>query len=234
MFLFIFILGGQNYMNSAIQDFMPVLRAHLLPRIHRKNGATGFKDGTCGTPEMEQKQLDGILFKADRIYSHKIVRFYYTTYDVRRAEDVINPNTPHQNVMLLADEKDPSAHPFLYARVLGIFHVNVVYVGPGMINNTPTRFDFLWVRWYERVPPEGQFHLDVLSFPPVARSASLGFVDPADVLRACHVVPIEFKEGFRHKDRMGLSKFCKDGEDWKQYFVGRCVPVFSLDVAQRS
>jgi hypothetical protein len=47
-----------------------------------------------------------VLFKSDCMYNHRIVRFNYTTYDVRRSQDVINPRTSHCDIMLLAD---PSA-----------------------------------------------------------------------------------------------------------------------------
>jgi hypothetical protein len=77
------------------------------------------------------------FIKADRMYKHNVMRINYTTSDVRRAQDVINPSTPHCNVMLLGrNEEDSSVdqqHPYLYACVLGIYHVNATYVGPGMV-----------------------------------------------------------------------------------------------------
>ncbi|KIJ89832.1 hypothetical protein K443DRAFT_117467, partial [Laccaria amethystina LaAM-08-1] len=78
----------------------------------------------------------------------KALRFYNTTYDMRQSEDVINPKTSHCDIMVLSDPQardDLPTHPFLYAQVLGIYHVNVVYSGPGMLNYEAMRFDFLWV-----------------------------------------------------------------------------------------
>ncbi|EGN99376.1 hypothetical protein SERLA73DRAFT_28488, partial [Serpula lacrymans var. lacrymans S7.3] len=56
--------------------------------------------------------------------------FNYTTYDVHRVQDIINPRTSHCNVMLLSpcDDTGTQSHPFCYVRVLGIYHANIVYV----------------------------------------------------------------------------------------------------------
>lgn len=181
-----------------------------------------------------------ILMKDNRVYNHKLARFYHTTYDVRRSEDIINPKTSHSNIMLLADHKpidgtssDPSAtatHPFIYARVLGIYHVNVVYIGPGMSGYAPMRFDFLHVRWFQHDGPGGMksgpsadwasLRLDHLSFPPMARQDSFGFVDPSLVLRACHIIPV-FASGKRYADGIGLSTMARDSNDWRAYYVNR-------------
>jgi hypothetical protein len=180
-----------------------------------------------------QDDINAVLIKNDRVYSHQLVRINYTTYDVRRAQDVINPRTTHRNIMLLAQEdldtdiaaEQLKCHPFLYARVLGIYHVNVVYVGSGMLDYNARRLDFLWVRWYQRTETRDAmswttYHLDQLSFPPMANQDAFGFVDPADVLRSCHVIP-RFAKGKRYSDNIGLSKCTRDSGDWKFYYLGR-------------
>jgi hypothetical protein len=115
-----------------------------------------------------------------------------------------------------------NSHLFAYARVLGIYHVNVIYTCPGMINYEAMRFDFLWVRWFElhggSKVTEGT--LDRLYFPPMAAEPSFGFVDPQLVLRGCHLLPA-FSQGRRHDDGIGLSRLSKDGSEWKSYFVNR-------------
>jgi hypothetical protein len=75
------------------------------------------------------------------------------TYDIQHSEDVVNPQTSHCDVMLFGPQaegtsKEISPHPFLYACVLGIYHVNVVCTGPSMISYEPIKFDFLWVHWF--------------------------------------------------------------------------------------
>ena len=170
--------------------------------------------------------LDHILFKHNRIYRHNLMRINYTTYDIRRKQDNINPATPHHNIMVLADNNhDSDDHPFLYARVIGIFHANVIYTGYPVVDYRPRRLEFLWVRWYEldpRAPIGGwaRSTLDRLRFPPMASKDAFGFLDPTDVVRAAHIVP-KFSAGKRYIDADGLSRCAKDSSDWHSYFVNR-------------
>ena len=123
-----------------------------------------------------------------------------------------------------------STHPFWYARVLGVYHVNVVYTGPGMLDCESPRIDFLWVRWLCYIRDSGSWDdggLDRLRFPALADSDSFGFVDPNDVLRGCHIIPC-FAEGKLHRDGSGLSRCASDAQDWRSYYVNRCVAYFML------
>jgi len=173
-----------------------------------------------------QVEADKIFFKGDRMYRHHLARFNYTTYDVRRSQDVVNPHTSHCNVMLLAKREGTeatSAHQFLYARVLGLYHVNVVYTGPGMLDYTPRKFYFLWVRWFDYVGRTVRWRdqrLDSLGFPPISSHHAFDFVDPRDVLRGCHIVPA-FQDGRVHSDGIGLSRCAADSQDWRHYYVMR-------------
>ena len=144
---------------------------------------------------------------------------------MRRGTDIINAGTSRCNVMLLANTDDPpSHHHFLYARVLGAYHANAIYTGPGMHDHEPRRFDFLWVRWFEAADPApsgwSNSTLDLVRFLPMHRNNSFGFVDPRDVLRGCHILPA-FSNGKRRTDGVGLSRFAKDAKDYNLYYVGR-------------
>ena len=90
------------------------------------------------------------MLKHDRFYNHNIMRVNYTTYNVRRGEDVIHTETSHCDIMMLnsAFAEDSSKYPFCYAWVLGIFHANVIYLGEKNQDYRPRRLEFLWVRWY--------------------------------------------------------------------------------------
>lgn len=170
--------------------------------------------------------LDSILFKHDRIYSHNLARINYTTYDVRRCQDVVNPSTSHHNIMVLVDpDGDPlSDHTFRYGRVLGIYHVNVVYVGPGMVDYQPHRMEFLWVRWYNQQESSQNAwslrKLDQIQFPSMTEEDAFGFIDPSDVVRSCHIIPA-FAKGKLHADGIGLSFCAEDSSDWAAYYVNR-------------
>jgi hypothetical protein len=54
----------------------------------------------------------------------------------------------------------------------------------------------------------------------MADENAFGFVDPALILRACHLLPL-FSEGKRYQDGIGLSRSARDGQEWKAYLVNR-------------
>ena len=148
------------------------------------------------TLQGELSHLNHVLFKGNKIYCHHLLRVNYTTYDLRRESDSINPRTDHWDIMLLSHSGD-KGHPFSYARVLGIFHANIIYTGPGSKDFLSCRIEFLWVRWFEIIQDclGWEQHVpDTVKFLPMADEDAFGFVDPANVLRACHVVP-SFADG---------------------------------------
>jgi hypothetical protein len=230
---------------SPMQNFFSKLRGHLLPRIlevlrreaisHPGYPAFGtvFSDVGDSTPT-NTDACKFVFLRNDRVYHHQLCRFHFTTYDVRRGSDTINPSTARCNIMLLADNADvvddsSTGHPFLYARVLGVYHANIVYTGPGMHDYQARRLDFLWVRWYEVVDPDtagwSSSRLDSVRFPPMNGEDAFGFVDPKDVLRTCHIIP-NFAKGKRHADGVGVSRCAKDAGDYCQYYIGRYVPQY--------
>lgn len=186
------------------------------------------EDTTIPGPEPPEPipEVDLIFFKDDRLYRHNIMRINYTTYDVRRKQDDINPRTSHRDIMVLANGDDEADHPYLYARVIGIFHANIVYTARSpKVDYRPRRMEFLWVRWYEFDPKvvEGGWRsstLDRLRFPPMADESSFDFLDPADVVRGCHVVPA-FRYGKRYADEKGISLCAMDSKDWRSYHLNR-------------
>ena len=219
----------------AGQDFVPKLKGHILPRIKEmlRQEASRPEDGNLpqvGLSAIQRQDVghESVLFKNDRMYRHNLARFNYTTYDVRRSQDVINPGTAHRDIMLLANNSGANGdttHPFLYARVLGIYHVNVIYTGGGSQDYIARRVEFLWVRWFEydsHKPVEwADLKLDPIRFFPMADERAFGFVDPKDVLRGCHVLPA-FASDKARKDGVGLSRLVQDARDWSRYCVNRC------------
>ena len=167
-----------------------------------------------------------VLFKGNRVYSHSLLRINYMTYDLRRKTDTINPHTDHRNVMLLAQNDDePISHLFCYARVLGIYHANVIFTGPESRDYQLRRLEFLWVQWFELLKAPagwGKYSLDKGRFIPIQRADVFGFVDPADVLRCCHLIPA-FADGQQHFDRITVSHDSRDADHWKYYYINRCV-----------
>lgn len=137
--------------------------------------------------------------------------------------------------MVLRDDSDDAevdegldgSGRFLYARVLGIFHTNVVYLGSRMQDYQTRRLEFLWVRWFQPSFLPGSWdsrHLDTTKFLPVADPQAFGFLDPAEVIRACHILP-RISLGKVHEDR-GLSKLAMDKDDWQYYYINRYGHLF--------
>jgi hypothetical protein len=219
-------MGLTNVLTGCSQNFTSKLKRHLHLRILASVSKSGQsqlpRDGSGANADAEFDP-NTIVFRQDRMYRHNITRINYTTYDVQRSQDVINPSTSHCNIMVLASGDSPSDHKFGYARVLGIYHANVVYTGHGMINFEPRRMEFLWVRWYKGVELSndwGSRKLDSIHFPAITDDSSFGFVDPCDVLRGCHIIP-SFARGQVHENDKGLSRCARDTSDWKKYWVNR-------------
>ncbi|KIJ58045.1 hypothetical protein HYDPIDRAFT_34552 [Hydnomerulius pinastri MD-312] len=224
-----------NTDDPAVKDFMVKLKKHLLPRIQQIHRENKCMDMTLQTPRSSLEcpdndpslfaMLTQVIFKGNRIFWHNICQINYTTYDLRREMETVNPNCDHRDVMLLADTDGTTSHPFSYARVLGIYHANVIYTGPTARDYLSRRIEFLWVRWFEVTKsPAGYDHcaLDKVKFVPMARSDTFGFVDPSDVLRCCHLIPA-YAKGRLHPDGAEISRSARDSEDWKFYYINRFV-----------
>ncbi|KAI0369420.1 hypothetical protein BV20DRAFT_1036521 [Pilatotrama ljubarskyi] len=169
----------------------------------------------------------------NRIYHHRVFRINYTTYDVRRAQDSVNPRS-HPDILMLAShsrigdlqdgdgdsdsDTEGSAHRFAYARVIGIFHVNVRSLD--LPQDDPQRMDVLWVRWLvvDHSAPGGfpQKRLHRLQFvkdgPLESHQVAFGFVNPRNVIRGIHLIP-----AFAHKrtgELLGPSQAARVGPEY--------------------
>lgn len=168
-----------------------------------------------------------VAFAEDRIYAHRLLRINYTTYDVRRNEDVIHIDTPQSSVMLLNSDYTRatwhSVHPYLYGKCLGVYHANVYFVGclpDGKHCYTRHRLDFVWVHWYDFVPADKPLALDRLSLIPVDNPTALGFIDPTDVLRGLHVIPC-FSQG-EAESQPPRSRWAPSlHKTWNTYYINR-------------
>jgi hypothetical protein len=173
---------------------------------------------------VSEANLNQVLFKGGRIYQHNVFRVNYTTYDLDRRQDNFNPNSDHRDIIMLAgrpEEESQVASPrFCYARIVGIYHANVQYIGPGLKNYNATRLDFLHIRWFELVPPcarQDRAPLDMLRFVPSNTTDAFDFVDPAEVLRGCHLIPAFAKGRLDSDDTVSAPLSC----GWKYYYINK-------------
>ncbi|KAG9087929.1 hypothetical protein FRC06_002302 [Ceratobasidium sp. 370] len=206
--------------DSAVKFFYPQLKRHLLGRVLGNPNRTDFSVA-------ELAQLD---FHKGRMYRHKTLRVNYTSYDVLRQQDVLNAATPHCFIMLPTEsnEQEPGAHPFIYAKVLGVYHANIVYR-----SRLTQRMDFVHVRWlyYDYERPGGWDHkrLDRLTYQACNTSDdildSFDFVDPANILRASHLIPDFCSDTTKNLLNQITSIAYDDAEfgDWNAYYVNRFV-----------
>ncbi|KAG8939805.1 hypothetical protein FRC03_006029 [Tulasnella sp. 419] len=199
-----------NSGDPAFELFWPHLNDHLLSR---------FRDDASEAEENSHGH--GVIIKDNILFRHTHARFNYTTYDVRRAQDTISMRSARRNILVAANDTSKT-HPFWYARVLGIFHVFASMEGSQAGGLAMKRVDFLWVRWLSLDPRwKGGFkqqQLDRVNFI-VNGPAAFGFIDPSDVIRACHLIP-DFSSG-KTTDLLGPSSVREDDGDFKYYFVNR-------------
>ncbi|KAJ7503571.1 hypothetical protein B0H11DRAFT_1710596, partial [Mycena galericulata] len=208
---------NENEDDPAIYNFVPKLKDHLLSRLAHP-GWSG--EGNEFTPE----QHCSLLISNNRIYRHKVLRVNYTTYDVRQGQDSMNPRT-RADIMTLSPEDDTS-HPFSYARILGVFHVDVVHNIPGA-SPVPTSIEVLWVRNFRR---DTSFRagfkakrLHRLEFLPGTHPDAFGFLNPDEVIRGAHLIPA-FHYG-RTQDILGGHSLALDNEElddnkeWRYHYV---------------
>ena len=147
-----------------------------------------------------------------------------TDDNVQCGTDIINAGTSCCNVMFITNNAGGSSSPhhFLYVHILGVYHTNVIYTGPGMWDNKPCCFDFLWVQWFEAIDPASSgwstSTLDTVRFPPMHLNSSFSFVDPKDVLCGCHIL-LAFLEDKWQADGVSVSHCAKDGMDYHLYIM---------------
>jgi hypothetical protein len=180
-------------------------------------------DGDEAVYTDEQRSTVRII--GDRIYSAKVLRVNYTTYDIRRDQDAMNPRT-HCDVMVVSPETGPNAHPYWYARVLGVFHAKVMHIGPEARNRSAQHVEFLWVRWFS-VEPSYRWGFKVARLPkigfiPDTDSSAFGFLDPSCIIRGCHLVP-SFADGrtseLLHTSTLTAARHPGETDNWVNYYV---------------
>jgi hypothetical protein len=129
-------------------------------------------------------------------------------------------------MVLAHEDEETDPHPYWYARVVGIFHVFVQFTDPSTSLTKTQRMDVLWLRWFGR-NSELKFksgwatkRLHQVGFLHSNRPDAFGFLDPHDVIRAVHMIPI-FVHG-RTATLMGPSDVrqpSEGDEDWAYYYI---------------
>jgi len=190
-------VNNVEFCSFYLQDFVPRLRSHLLHRLHGRP-----YDGDESYNFTDRDHMD-MRFSHNRLYRHKVLRLNYTTYDLRRDQDSINPRTGGDIMLLSHEDTDADeTHCYWYARIVAIFHVEVFWKKAE--NPTrPIRMPFLLIRWLGKdlKTPTGwkARRLHRVGFVDGSELddpyAAFGFLDPEVVIRAVHLIPA-FRQGF--------------------------------------
>ena len=170
---------------------------------------------------------NSVRFIGSKIYSVQTCRVYYTSYDLQRQCDTVNPRT-HPDIMLRASTAEAATEPYWYARVIGIYHANIWVENTVIPGGRKTRrMDFLWVRWLgKELNYRAGFRkacLPKIGFIESTDDYAFSFVDPVKVIRGCHLIPA-FNFG---RSKKLLPQSCsiarcltpEDVDDWLNFFV---------------
>ncbi|KAG2743054.1 hypothetical protein P692DRAFT_20878962 [Suillus brevipes Sb2] len=208
-----------NASDPAFADFLPRLKDHITSRLREHDYDS---DEISFTPAERSR----VIFINDRIYRHKVLRVNYTSYDLRRAQDSLNPRT-HADIMVLSHEDDDvDAHPYWYARIIGVFHAFVIFndTAVGTSSHEQKQIDFVWVRWFGRDLEHRAGwrakRLHRVGFIPHSDPGAFRFIDLKQIIRGIHMIPA-FTKGHT-TDLLPPSIVChpsENDEDWIYYYV---------------
>lgn len=230
--------------------YSPSFQVLLLIIYTSQNFVLNLKDflfasvtGHSPTENFTHAERDSIRLDRNRIYKHQVLRVNYTTYDMRRSQDSVNPDSSHMDIMVHAppDDATNAGHPFYYARILGVYHASVSCTLPASdssVNipaNKPQDVEFLWVRWFalDTSAPGGfqSRRLHRLSFVDHKDGTAFGFISPRDVIRGVHIMGAPAHGTTKDllppsiarkvtKNRQQKKNSLKENEDYRYYYVG--------------
>ena len=160
------------------QNFLPRLQSHLLSRLLSRP-YTGDED------DFTDEELSTVCFRGNKLYQHKVVRVNYTTYNICRAHDSLNPWT-HADFMVLAHEDGNDVFPYWFSHIIGVFHADIVHTEAASKSAEPQQMDFLWVRWFGRdLSHKSGFkatRLHRLGFLPNNEPGAFAFLDLQEII----------------------------------------------------
>ncbi|KAJ3820227.1 hypothetical protein F5880DRAFT_1625285 [Lentinula raphanica] len=208
--------------DPAAKHFWPKLQDHLLGRLMERE----FDGDTHETFTDEDRKH--ICIKDRKLVELQTLRVNYTTYNVRRDQDTINPRT-HADVMVLSPETEPGAHPYWYARILRIFRVQVISIHPNASTSRsgPREMIVLWVRWLGIEPQARTGHqcarLPKVGFVDESDPFAFVFLDLAHVIRGCHLMPAfhgDRTNGLLQTTQPTIARKAGETDDWQLFYVG--------------
>jgi hypothetical protein len=103
----------------------------------------------------------------------------------------MNPCT-QSDIMTLAQDED-MVHPFEYACIIGIFHLEVVHNIPGA-SAVPVLMEVLWVHRFQHDTCHAagfkKKQLHWVEYIPETDLDAFGFINPDEVIHGAHLIPV--------------------------------------------
>lgn len=176
--------------------------------------------------------LQSFKIKDNKLHIHKTLRINYTTYDMQRGSDYLKPHSDSADIMVLSsdpDEEQRNISPFWYARLIGIYSVEVV---PRSSPDDLRRIYFTHVRWYGQESGfafgDNAMQQERVGFIcSTDNTQQLGFLDPSLIIRRVHIIPA-FDLGrtdniLRGSPLSRPNQAVGDEYDYEAYYVNRLV-----------
>ncbi|XP_006456998.1 hypothetical protein AGABI2DRAFT_47183, partial [Agaricus bisporus var. bisporus H97] len=192
--------------DPAFKNFIPKLHGYILSQL--------LSADINITDELRRS----LIVLNETIYLHNSIRVNFTTYDNRREQDLINPRT-HADIMVLNGNANDD-HPFSYARVIGVFHT----MARLRDQRQYTMVEFLWVRWFQLEKSKsaiGGFTKKRLhQVKYIKGDKAFNFLHPSEVIRGIHLIP-RFA-GEQTTRLLGPSIARRENEmdmDWETYYI---------------
>ncbi|KAK0492585.1 hypothetical protein EDD18DRAFT_1108960 [Armillaria luteobubalina] len=160
---------AENEGDLAVADFILKLKEHILRRL--------FVYEIDLDDEITAEQLSCLHINNDRIFRHKILRINYTTYDVRRDQDSINPRTRSDIMVLANDLEAETTHPYSYGSFM-LTSATMTHMVTVTMRIDSHRSGFAAKRPHH------------VGFVDGRDPGAFGFLDPDDIIWAVHLLPV--------------------------------------------
>ncbi|KAI6009987.1 hypothetical protein BKA83DRAFT_4504106 [Pisolithus microcarpus] len=183
---------------AITHNFIPKLKDHLLSRLYQYE----YDGDECQFTAVDHNHLH-FVNNLNNITKLKTFHVNYTSYDVRRQQDFMQPGHGC-TIMVLSREDGPGIHPFWYAQQI---------------------MEVLWVRWLGTEPGYRwgfkEACLPKVGFVPATNDDAFGFLEPSLVVRGCRLIPA-FSQGrtdtlLRHGE--SIARQPGETDDWCAFYV---------------
>ena len=204
---------------GVTQDFVKNLRNYAL----RWTSNLSMLPGVESYEHFTETDRDHINIMSNTLYQHKTLHLSYTGYDMQEDTELLRQRR-YPGIMVLSDDEE---HPYLYGRVLGLFHIRVKNSGPCTLlhNGSEAVLPILWIRWFKLDTTQEQPGFHSLRYPSVSYCKSdepdaFGLIHPDEIIRPIHLIP-RFKFGHTSEYLDGYSMGRPEGEDsdWKHFSI---------------